>query len=53
MREADWAEWMIARFTGRDQAASIVGDLLESPLHRGPLWFWLSFIGIVLSLNRR
>ena len=53
MREADWAEWMIARFTSRDRAASIVGDLLESQLHRGALWFWLSFIGIVLSLNRR
>lgn len=56
MREADWAdwaEWMIARFTGRDRAASIVGDLLESQLHRGALWFWLSFIEIVWSLNRR
>jgi hypothetical protein len=53
MREAEWAEWMLARFVGRDRAASIVGDLLESQLDRGALPFWLSVIGIVLSLNRR
>jgi hypothetical protein len=53
MREAEWAEWAIARFTDSDRAVSIVGDLLESQLQRGVLWFWLSFIGIVLCLNRR
>jgi len=53
MREFEWAEWVLARFTDSDRAVSIVGDLLESHLQRGLLWFWLSFIGILLSLNRR
>jgi hypothetical protein len=53
MREVEWAEWVIARFTDTDRAASIIGDLSESQLQRGVLWFWLSFTGIVLSLNRR
>ncbi|HEV2175313.1 MAG TPA: hypothetical protein VGR71_17190 [Nitrospira sp.] len=53
MHDVEWAEWVIARFTDTDRAASIVGDLLESQLQRGVLWFWLSFVGIVLSLNRQ
>ncbi|MGH9739869.1 MAG: hypothetical protein ACRD4X_14975 [Candidatus Acidiferrales bacterium] len=47
------AEWVIARFTGPDLAASIVGDLLEEARERGALWFWLSVAGILLRLNWR
>jgi len=47
------AEWLIARFAGERQAASIVGDLLEDASERGPEWFWFSVAGIVLSLTRR
>jgi hypothetical protein len=48
MRNALWAEWVIARFTGHTRAASIVGDLLET--QRGTLWFCLSVARIVLSV---
>ena len=50
MRNAIWAEWIIARLTGRSRATGIVGDLLEAATRRGASWFWLSVAGIVLSL---
>lgn len=48
MRKAVWAEWLIARFTDRSRAASIVGDLLETAEEEGTLWFWVS-VGTVIS----
>jgi cell division protein FtsW (lipid II flippase) len=50
MRNASIAEWTLCRFTNRERAASIVGDLLETKQQKGPLWFWLSFAGVVFSL---
>ena len=31
----------------------MVGDLLELEPHKGPLWFWLSFVRVVISLAWR
>lgn len=47
------AEWLVARFTDHDRAASTVGDLLELAPERGSLWFWACIAGIVLSFNWR
>jgi hypothetical protein len=53
MPNAAAAEWLIARFTDRSRASSIVGDLLEvTPQQESPL-FWLSVAGVVLSLTWR
>lgn len=53
MRNAFFAEWLIARFTGRERAAAAVGDLLELVPERGPLWFWSGVAGIVLAVTWR
>jgi hypothetical protein len=53
MPSAFCAEWLIARFTDHRRAAAAVGDLLEVAPEQGPLWFWLSVAGIVLSLTWR
>jgi len=53
MRNALWAEWIIARFADRNRAAAIVGDLLETATQRGTLWFCLSVAEVVLSLTWR
>jgi hypothetical protein len=53
MSDAEWAEWLMARFTGPGRASCIVGDILESNSDRGVFWFWLSVGDIVLWLNRR
>jgi hypothetical protein len=53
MRSASLAEWILARFTTRERAASIVGDLLEAAPQKGKLWFWLSVTRIFLSLTWR
>lgn len=53
MRDALWAEWLIARFTERNRASCIVGDILESNSDRGVFWFWLRVVEIILSLNWR
>jgi hypothetical protein len=50
MPNAAWAEWIIARLSDRDRAASIIGDLLESRGEENPAWFWWSVAGVVLSL---
>ena len=42
------AEWLLARFLPRENAASIVGDLLESPSGGGRLRFWRAVGGVVL-----
>jgi hypothetical protein len=49
MHSASIAEWMVARFTSANRAASIVGDLLELKPQKGPLWFWLSTARVVFS----
>ena len=53
MRSASIAEWIIGRFTVKNRAASIVGDLVELKTQKGSLWFWLSVVGVVLSLTWR
>ncbi len=50
MHSALIAEWLLARFMGRKQAASIVGDLLELKQLKGNLWFWYSLVGVVIVL---
>jgi prepilin signal peptidase PulO-like enzyme (type II secretory pathway) len=50
MRNAYWAEWIIARLTDRSRAASIIGDLLEAAGEERTVWFWWSVTGVVLSL---
>lgn len=47
------AEWLIARFTERSRAASIVGDLLEATAKQGSLAFWFSIAGVVLAITWR
>jgi hypothetical protein len=46
-------EWVVARVSNKKQATSIVGDLLELEPQKGPLWFWLSLAGVVVSLAWR
>jgi hypothetical protein len=53
MLNISWAEWIIARFTDRTRAASIVGDLLEGATEQETSRFWWSVAGIVLSLTWR
>jgi hypothetical protein len=53
MRSASIAEWILARFTSRTRAASIVGDLLEASDRKGIAWFWLSAVPVLLSLALR
>jgi hypothetical protein len=53
MHRVSIAEWVVARFTGKKRAASIVGDLLELEPQKGPLWFWLSLTKVVVSLAWR
>jgi len=53
MHNASVAEWIVARFTTRKRAASIVGDLLELQSQKGPLWFWLSLARVALALAWR
>jgi hypothetical protein len=44
MRKAQIAEWILALFTSREQAAATVGDCLEEVPARGALWFWSSVL---------
>src|SRR5665213_1211103 len=53
MRSHAVAEWIVGRVTDKGRAASILGDLEELTPQKGRLWFWLSFVGIVLSLTWR
>lgn len=53
MRSVAVAEWIVGRFTNKNRAASIIGDLVELKLQKGSLWFWLSLAGVVLSLTWR
>jgi hypothetical protein len=53
MPNAFFAEWLIARFIDPSRAAAVVGDLLEVGSEQGPVWFWSSVAGVVLSLTWR
>ena len=53
MHSASVAEWIVGRFTGKNRARSIVGDMVELKPQKGQLWFWLSIARIVLSLTWR
>lgn len=53
MHSAAFAEWIVARFTNRKHAASIVGDLLELKPQKGNWWFWLAVAGVVFALSWR
>jgi hypothetical protein len=53
MHSAAITEWIVARFTSKTRAASIVGDLLELEPQNGRWWFWLSLAGVLLSLAWR
>jgi hypothetical protein len=50
MRRASVAEWILCRFTCRERARTMVGDLVEIGEQKGNLWFWLSLCGIVIAL---
>jgi hypothetical protein len=53
MHSSSIAEWIVARFTDEQRAVSMVGDLVELEPQKGPLWFWLSLIRVVISLAWR
>jgi hypothetical protein len=53
MHSSSIAEWIVARVTDKQRAASMVGDLVELEPQKGPLWFWLSLVRVVLSLAWR
>ncbi|WP_035350140.1 hypothetical protein [Edaphobacter aggregans] len=53
MHSSSIAEWIVVRFTDKQRAASMVGDLLELEPHKGLLWFWLSLVRVVISLAWR
>lgn len=49
MRNAVFAEWMLARFTDKSRAVAIIGDLQEAALQKGSGWFWRSFAGVLVA----
>jgi hypothetical protein len=53
MRNAGFAEWMLARWMQRDRALAIAGDLEETALQKGGAWFWRSFVGVWIALAWR
>src|ERR1700735_5608133 len=53
MRNAAFAEWLLARFTDSSRAAAIVGDLEEAATKKGYGWFWRSAISVVFSFAWR
>ena len=50
MCNASVAEWIVSRFTSKERATSIVGDLVELESQKGAMWFWLSIARVLLSL---
>ena len=52
MRSAKIAEWILARWTNREHAAAIVGDLLESA-PGGPIRFWWAVVRTALAMSWR
>jgi hypothetical protein len=53
MHSSSIAEWIVARFTDKQRAASMVGDLVELEPQKGPPWFWFSLVRVVISLAWR
>jgi hypothetical protein len=53
MHSSSIAEWIVARFTDKQRAVSMVGDLVELEPQKGLLWFWLSLVRVVISLAWR
>jgi hypothetical protein len=53
MRSASIADWILRRVAGREQAASMVGDLVEISQHKGMVWFWFSVFSVVVALGWR
>lgn len=53
MRSDFVAEWMVGRFTAKNRAATIVGDLVELKPQKGSSWFWFSVSRVVLFLTWR
>lgn len=53
MRNVAMTEWVIARFAGERQAATIMGDLLEQREQKGAWWFWRSVAEILLAVAWR
>lgn len=53
MRSVRIAEWMLARFAGKQHAAAMMGDLLEQREQKGAWWFWWSLAGILLAVTWR
>ena len=50
MRNASIAEWILARVTTPERAASIIGDLAENAESTKAIWFWWSVIRTAFSL---
>lgn len=53
MRSVAMTEWVLAKFTGKQHAAAMMGDLLEQRDQKGAWWFWRSLIGALLALAWR
>jgi hypothetical protein len=53
MHSSSIAEWIVARFTDKQRAASIMGDLLELEPRKGRLWLLLSLFRVVISVAWR
>ncbi len=49
MRSASIADWLLRRVASKEQAASIVGDLVEISPRKGIIWFWLAVAGVVAA----
>ena len=45
MKSARFAEFLLRRTTGPDQAAAQIGDLLELSSTHGTFWFWRAVLG--------
>ena len=56
MRKLSAAEWILMLVTSRERAQATVGDLYETSVSRGALWFWqavlrTAFSQVALSLS--
>jgi hypothetical protein len=53
MHNGPAAEWIVGRWTSKERAAAIVGDLLEIDRQKGPARFWFAIVGTVFWLAWR
>jgi len=53
MRSQAIAERLLAMFTDRARASSIVGDLAEGAREKGERWFWWAYVGVIASIAWR